>query len=591
VIRNIRGDATALLEALRKRRGTGGSIVADGAIELQGDHCAAVASLLLQFGLVVGLEKGAAPKKRTDTHTSFATTGASRRIGASPIAAVSAAPQLAQSLREPTVANAPVEHPDSFATYERLMRSWVYWDRDPTTLRERYDLWLTERTTGGQFSSGWLLHEEGANASGANAALPVYASLDLALAAAGVLAQPCSDRQNRARRRAAGAAAAAGAGAAPSKSTQGATAPRELAGCAGNSVAARMIAHALGRPLRPTGAAHSDASAADRWRAEPTRPTPARAPARRPVLHAAGARAARRPARARLGVTSDDDVDDDDDEDYNGWSEAPPSRVDLTSLLVPARAAAAAREPARGADGVVRALQGDADDDHALAEALAHSLAYAHGEDDRYGGYGGGGSDDDDELAIALALSLHDTNHWPDAADRSYWPDAVEATGFTAVEHGGAARLPHLLPGDLWGALSEDEAFQLAIALSQEAGAGAAAPPTVPPGLADLAPAMPHTLPPGLAPPPAAPLAVGSAGADGADFVRWANFALSSWTGHLENLDLVTYALAIDEPAAECEFLEEFLRAAANESGCRTEDASDRESISEWLARRLGGQP
>ena len=45
VVENVSGDAEALLAALRKRCGAGGA-VRDGAVEIQGDHCAAIAAIL-----------------------------------------------------------------------------------------------------------------------------------------------------------------------------------------------------------------------------------------------------------------------------------------------------------------------------------------------------------------------------------------------------------------------------------------------------------------------------------------------------------------------------------------------------------------
>ena len=45
VVENVSGDAAALLAALRKRCGAGGA-VRDGAVEIQGDHSAAIAAYL-----------------------------------------------------------------------------------------------------------------------------------------------------------------------------------------------------------------------------------------------------------------------------------------------------------------------------------------------------------------------------------------------------------------------------------------------------------------------------------------------------------------------------------------------------------------
>ena len=48
VIRNISGDAEALLSALKKRCGAGG-VVREGSVEVQGDHCAKIEAFLEQM--------------------------------------------------------------------------------------------------------------------------------------------------------------------------------------------------------------------------------------------------------------------------------------------------------------------------------------------------------------------------------------------------------------------------------------------------------------------------------------------------------------------------------------------------------------
>jgi len=145
ILTNVSGEGVnALLSALKKKLGTGGTRTAHDTIEVAGDRAVAVEKVLREVypDALVGVKRLAPPAEKAPPPT---TTTNSREPRAKPRHGALA--QTRRAVPKIVVLSKPKETSKSFQGYRRLLNDWIYWDRDVLNLHDMFDRHVREHDT------------------------------------------------------------------------------------------------------------------------------------------------------------------------------------------------------------------------------------------------------------------------------------------------------------------------------------------------------------------------------------------------------------------------------------------------------------
>ena len=182
---NVRGDHQLLLSHLKTALGTGGAIV-DGAIELQGERAEALETWLIAHDAIEGMAKPKAPK-------------AAASPPPPPPSQPTGAHQPAKT-RPPDRASRPAS--TAYGRFVALWKSWPYWDQDWSQLPHRWEAAQAAPAAGNESDleggsvEGLAAARAAVRASGGSA----HELMEAGLRALCMLAEPSSFRQSRAER-------------------------------------------------------------------------------------------------------------------------------------------------------------------------------------------------------------------------------------------------------------------------------------------------------------------------------------------------------------------------------------------------------
>ena len=475
VIRNIKGDKDELTKLLKTALGTGGHEIAHDTIEVQGDHAAKIQGLLLKHQASTGVAtmKGVAglnPKPRKPSNASATKSSEDettrREARTTSQETLAAQKQRRAESRQRAIKeaiDAKVESTRHFHAFAAMMKRWRYWDHDYVRLHELHHRHLEEldeaarsgRARGvasvmdadadADADGGGVRRSEVLDDVATRALAGTSAPRDqtAALRALGMIAEPSPFRQSREERLAESRRNAARARAA--KASGG-------GGGGGGGPAWDPALAALGRYAdddafpSAAGEANASSTAPPMTRASTSTSTSARGSRRPATIGRAGRGAGRRasgvgahgkgdPSRPTLGFTAarkrggghgdradalddeydDDDASGDDDEDVEDDPEVQPFSPGF-------RAAAGGGFTFGPIVGAEEETTRDDDDDDDDADR------------------------EDEEMREAMRLSLLESER--------------------PSRRRGASVGLHVECDDVWGDLTEEEAFALAIELS-----------------------------------------------------------------------------------------------------------------------------
>jgi translation initiation factor 1 (eIF-1/SUI1) len=156
VIRNIKGDKDELTKLLKTALGTGGHEIAHDTIEVQGDHAAKIQGLLLKHQASTGVAtmKGVAglnPKPRKPSNASATKSSEDettrREARTTSQETLAAQKQRRAESRQRAIKeaiDAKVESTRHFHAFAAMMKRWRYWDHDYVRLHELHHRHLEE---------------------------------------------------------------------------------------------------------------------------------------------------------------------------------------------------------------------------------------------------------------------------------------------------------------------------------------------------------------------------------------------------------------------------------------------------------------
>ncbi|KAK3254565.1 hypothetical protein CYMTET_36222 [Cymbomonas tetramitiformis] len=131
VIANVTGDSKALLHDLQLAAGTGGTAYADK-IELQGNHESLAESLLRKKKCLQGVAKPAAVPSKEDVCASREPDRAKQSTSEAPADEETRATMKGHAFSH-------TERGGAYKRFEKLMKTWLYWDLDYSRLPELWE--------------------------------------------------------------------------------------------------------------------------------------------------------------------------------------------------------------------------------------------------------------------------------------------------------------------------------------------------------------------------------------------------------------------------------------------------------------------
>lgn len=146
VIGNVRGDKAELLAMVKAAVGAGGSVAGHDSVEIQGDHAAKIQQLLLRHQDRTGhaTMKGVAglkPKpEKPEPREEESRARREEKVRSAEVLAQQKQRRVEARQRAVREAvNAKVESTRHFHVYANMMKTWRYWDQNWDALREMHD--------------------------------------------------------------------------------------------------------------------------------------------------------------------------------------------------------------------------------------------------------------------------------------------------------------------------------------------------------------------------------------------------------------------------------------------------------------------